>query len=72
MRSCPQGDTFAMRAVKREAHYIGLGLTNLITLLAPEVICFGGGVMRSSKLFLGDIQALVRSLCTQVPVEYTP
>lgn len=66
-----QGDAFAMRAVKSEAHYIGLGLANLVTLFAPEVICLGGGVMRSSELFLDDIQVLVRSLCTQVPVEYT-
>jgi glucokinase len=66
-----QGDPLALRAVKREAHYLSLGLANLVTLFAPEVICLGGGVMRSSELFLGDVRAMVRSLCTQVPVEYT-
>jgi glucokinase len=64
------GDAFALRAVKHEAHYLGLGLANLATLFAPEIICLGGGVMRSSDLFLGDVKKLVRSLCTQVPVEY--
>lgn len=66
-----QGDPPAMRAVERETRYLSLGLANLVTLFAPEVICLGGGVMRSSELFLHDIRAMVRSLCTQVPVEHT-
>jgi glucokinase len=66
-----QGDPLALSTVKREAHYLGLGLANLVTLFVPEVICLGGGVMRSSGLFLDDVRAQVRSLCTQVPVEYT-
>ncbi len=37
-----QGDPLAVRAVKREAHYLGLGLANLVTLFAPDVICLGG------------------------------
>lgn len=66
-----QGDPLAVRAVKREAHYLSLGLANLVTLFAPEVICLGGGVMRSSELFLDDVRAMVQALCTQVPVEHT-
>jgi glucokinase len=66
-----QGNQLAVRTVKREAHYLGVGLANLVTLFAPDVICLGGGVMQSSDLFLDDVQKLVRSLCTQVPVEYT-
>jgi glucokinase len=38
-----QGDPLALVAVKREAHYLGLGLANLVTLFTPEVICLGGG-----------------------------
>jgi glucokinase len=66
-----QGDPLAVRAVKREAHYLATGLANLVTLFAPDVICLGGGVMRSSDLFLDEIRAQVRSLCTQVPVDDT-
>jgi glucokinase len=66
-----KGDPLALRAVKREGHYLSLGLANLVTLFVPEVICLGGGVMRSSDLFLDDIRAKVRSLCTQVPAEST-
>lgn len=66
-----EGDVLATQAVKREAHYLGLGLANLVTLFVPDVICLGGGVMRSSDLFLDDVRTAVRALCTQVPVEDT-
>jgi glucokinase len=66
-----QGNPLAMASARREAHYLGLGLVNLVTIFAPEVICLGGGVMRSSELFLEDVRTMVRGLCTQVPVEHT-
>jgi glucokinase len=66
-----QGDELASRAVKREGHYLGLGLANLVTLFAPDVIALGGGVMKSSSLFLDDAVKVVRGLCTQVPAEKT-
>lgn len=66
-----QGDPLALRAVKREAHYLGLGMANLVTMFVPEVICLGGGVMHSGDLFLDDVRAIVRRVCTQVPVEHT-
>lgn len=65
-----QGDALAARAIKREVHYLALGLANLVTLFAPDVICLGGGVMRSSELLLNDVQDQVRGICTQVPVEH--
>ena len=65
------GDGLARRTVKREAHYLGLGVANLVTLFVPDVICLGGGVMRSGDLFLDDVRTMVRTLCTQVPAEDT-
>jgi glucokinase len=64
-------DELAMQAVKREGYYLGLGLANLVTLFAPDVIALGGGVMKSSHLFMDDALKVVRNLCTQVPVEKT-
>jgi fructokinase len=34
-----------------EAHYLALGLVNIITVLSPHRIILGGGVMESSHLF---------------------
>jgi len=66
-----RGDQLALRAVKREGYYLGLGLANLVTLFAPDVIALGGGVMKSGSLFLEDAVRVVHELCTQVPVEKT-
>jgi glucokinase len=65
------GDQLALRAVKRTGFYLGLGLANLITLFTPETVALGGGVMKSSSLFLGDVFKTVRQICTQVPSEKT-
>ncbi|MGB7758371.1 MAG: ROK family protein [Bryobacteraceae bacterium] len=66
-----QGDALALAAVRREAHYLGLGLANLVTIFCPDVIALGGGLMLSSDLFLPGILDVVRRICTQVPAEKT-
>ena len=62
-----QGEPLARRCVEREGYYLGLGLTNLITLFAPETIALGGGVMKSHHLFLDRAREVIREVCTQVP-----
>ena len=44
-----EGDSWAMRAVAHETHYLGLGLANLVTMFVPEVIVLGGSVMIHSS-----------------------
>ena len=70
-RLATEGNALAVQAVKREGLYLGVGLTNLITLFAPDVIVLGGGVMRSHELFLDEAIGVIRALCTQVPAEKT-
>lgn len=64
------GHDLARSVVEREAHYLTLGLVNLITLFAPEVIVLAGGVMKSASL-LDDIEAEMRRSLLLVPVEKT-
>ena len=66
-----QGEPLALRTVEREGYYLGLGLANLVTLFTPDTIVLGGGVMKSSSLFLDVTLKVVRETCTQVPVEKT-
>ena len=66
-----QGDLVAAQALRRTANYLALGLANLVTLFAPHSIRLGGGVMRSSDLFLDDVRTQVQRMCTQVPSELT-
>jgi glucokinase len=65
------GHSLARRAVERQAHYLGLGLANLVTIFCPEVIVLGGSVMASASLFLDGIRDEIRRNCTQVPYERT-
>jgi len=61
------GDRNALAAVERAAYYLGIGLANLVTLLVPEVIALGGGVMRSHALFWNRLQADILQYCGYVP-----
>lgn len=65
------GDDLARRAVDREAHYLGLGLANLVNIFCPEAIVLGGSVMQSAPLFLDGIRAEIKRNCTQVPSDRT-
>ncbi len=65
------GDSAAQAAVHRTAHYLGLGIANLITLYAPQILALSGGIMRSAGLFLPTILATVQNTCAYVPKEKT-
>lgn len=62
------GHALARKAVVRESHYLGLGLANLINVLCPDRVAFGGGVMRSADLLLPTAIGTAVGLCTLVPV----
>jgi glucokinase len=66
-----QGDKLACQAVEREAHYLGLGLANLINLFVPSVIVLGGSVMKSASLLLDGIRTVIGQGCRFVPYEKT-
>jgi glucokinase len=65
------GDTLAREGVEREAHFLGLGLANLVNIFCPEVIVLGGSVMGSAALLMDGVRAEIRRTCTQVPAERT-
>ncbi len=66
-----EGDLLMVRAVEREAHYLGLGLANLVTMFCPDCIVLGGGMMKSADLILPGALEVVKRICTQVPAEKT-
>jgi glucokinase len=66
-----KGDRLAVLAVERETRYLGMGMANLVTMFAPDVIVLGGGVMKSASLFLHGIREIIRTSCRYVPFEKT-
>jgi glucokinase len=66
-----KGDKWAQRAVEREAHYLGLGLANLVSMFVPDAIVLGGSVMKSADLLLDGIRKVIAASCRFVPYEST-
>lgn len=64
-----QGDQFALSATKRTAHYLGLGLANLVMLFTPDMIALGGGLLQSHHLFWPAIMETIRTNCSLVPYQ---
>jgi glucokinase len=56
-----RGDSSARAALERAARYTGMGVANLVSVLDPEVVILGGGLMTgASDLLLESIRAEVR------------
>lgn len=45
-----QGDALALALMRREGEWLGIGLTNLLHLYAPDRVALGGGVIQSLAL----------------------
>lgn len=61
---CTDGDPAAMAAVAENARFIGIGLANMVSIFAPEIIVLGGGMALAGDAYLNEIkrQTLLNSL----------
>lgn len=53
------GDPLAAQLIKEFTDYIGCGLTNVINIFQPEIVCIGGGVSKEGETLLGPVRAYV-------------
>lgn len=61
------GDRVAARVVEETAHYLAQAVANLATVLNPEMIVLGGGILRAGDLLLGPIRARVEGTIPVMP-----
>ena len=61
------GDPRCEEAMAAAAHYVGIGLGNILTVIGPERIVIGGGVSTTGDLVLDPIRKAVRRRVTLVP-----
>ncbi len=52
-----RGDERAVEALRHTATWLGAGIANLISLLNPEIVVLGGGLMAAADLMLDTIRA---------------
>lgn len=55
-----EGNKKALEIWKEYGRYLGIGLSNVINLLDPEVIVIGGGIARADKFFLSETKKEVK------------
>lgn len=55
-RACEEGDALAIRVMEESGRYLGIGVANLVNLLNPTAILFGGGVAAAGDFLLDPIK----------------
>jgi len=62
-----QGDSLARGVIAKAAHYLGVGMVNLVDIFNPELIIVGGGVAQMGDLFLEPARRVVRERAFSLP-----
>ncbi len=68
-QAAERGDPVAAELIHQTAFYIGVGLGNLMNILAPEVVVLGGGVMQSWPLFEPIVMETLTARNRMIPFE---
>lgn len=66
-----KGDEYAKEVIDRTAFYLAVGTTNVMHLINPDMIVFGGGMTAAGAGFLQQIRNYVDQLAFPVPAERT-
>jgi N-acetylglucosamine repressor len=63
-----KGDKNAQKALKETAHYVGVGISNIIQGLSPEVTIIAGTIVEAWSLIANDIKKGAESgMCQDYP-----
>lgn len=65
------GDELAARLVEETAFYLGIGAMNMMHIIDPEMIVFGGGMIAAGDGFLARIRHHIKELAFEVPASRT-
>ena len=63
------GDPAARHAVHETVEWLAMGIANLISVLNPQVVVLGGGLMQAADLFLEPLRHAVRRWAQPLAVE---
>jgi len=66
-----RGDALAGRIVDETAKYLALAAANLMHVINPDIVVFGGGMIAAGDGFLSRIRHYVRQFAFPVPAERT-
>jgi glucokinase len=71
------GHALAINAVQESARYLAMGIANIVSILNPQMIVLGGGLMQAADLFLDTVNQVMAEwaqpiAAQQVRIEITP
>ena len=69
VRAARAGDQQAISGLRDVGRYLGIGIANMITLLAPDRIVLGGGVAAAGDLLFEPIRAEIRRRVTMTSID---
>jgi glucokinase len=55
-----KGDVFSKKIFNDTAEFLGIGISNLISIFNPEAVIIGGGLSRAHKLIIPVVKQVVR------------
>ena len=53
------GDPYGAELVRDYIHYLAIGITNMVNIFQPEVICLGGGVSNEKDDLVSPLSEIV-------------
>lgn len=62
-----EGDRLANELISQTAHYLGVGLVNIVNIFNPQLILIGGGLSRMGQLLLEPANKVVRERAYELP-----
>ncbi len=68
VQAAREGDPIAMRILHRAGRYLGVAVGNILGVISPERVIFGGGVSVAGDLLLGPIVQTVKERVHVIPV----
>jgi glucokinase len=61
------GDRKAQELINISAHYLGVGISNLVNILNPEVVVIGGGMSMLGNLLIEPVRKFVKENALVIP-----
>ncbi|MBU1862996.1 MAG: ROK family protein [Candidatus Omnitrophica bacterium] len=68
-KAAKKGDSLAKYIYWRAGYYFGVGLANVIQLINPEMIAFGGGVVNAGSLYFNAMNSALKDHAWPQPLK---
>jgi glucokinase len=69
VQAAQEGDQIAREILQRAGRYLGIAVGNILGVVSPQKVIFGGGVSAAGDLLLAPILETVKERVQVIPVE---